>query len=92
MDVMPTILSVACAEYPNVAHRNSIPHLPGISLLPALDNKPLNRRTPIFNEHEDNGWVIDGDWKLVANKIAEASGPQEERWAGNSSSRNRRVA
>jgi arylsulfatase len=80
MDIMPTILDVAGGEYPESAHGNSVPSLPGISLRPAFDGARLNRMTPIFNEHEDNGLVIDWDWKLVANKVAAPGGPHEELW------------
>lgn len=80
MDVMPTILDVAGGEYPESAHGNSIPSLPGISLRPAFDGSSLSRTNPIFNEHEDSGLVIDGDWKLVAKNIAVHDGPHVELW------------
>jgi arylsulfatase len=35
-------------------------------LTPAFDGKPLNRKSPIFWEHEANRAVRDGKWKLVA--------------------------
>lgn len=79
-DVMPTILDLTQAKYPSTAHGNKIPALSGISLAPAIDGEPLDRQTPIFNEHEDNGLVIDGDWKLVANDIAVGTRPKEELW------------
>tara|TARA_R110002072_G_scaffold222711_1_gene379818 strand:- start:8387 stop:10126 length:1740 start_codon:yes stop_codon:yes gene_type:complete len=80
VDLMPTILDVAGAEYPAEAHGNKIPSLPGVSLLPALGGKPLDRTTPIVNEHWDNGLLIDGDWKLVGEGVAVNDGPKEELW------------
>jgi arylsulfatase len=37
-------------------------------LQPAFNGKPLNRKTPIFWEHESNRAVRDGKWKLVADE------------------------
>ena len=48
--------------------------------MPAFTGQPLERPTLIFNEHESNGLVIDGDWKLVANKVTVRNGPKEELW------------
>lgn len=35
---------------------------------PAFTGKPINRKNPIFWEHEGNRAVRDGKWKLVAEK------------------------
>jgi arylsulfatase len=43
--------------------------LAGVSLLPALAGKPLERKEPIFWEHEGNRAVRDGKWKLVAKGV-----------------------
>jgi arylsulfatase len=37
----------------------------GVSLRPAFDGQSLNRKQPIFWEHEGNKAVRDGKWKLV---------------------------
>ena len=37
----------------------------GVSLRPAFEGRPLNRRQPIFWEHEGNKAVRDGKWKLA---------------------------
>ena len=37
----------------------------GVSLVPALVGKPLERKNPIFLEHEGNRAIRDGKWKLV---------------------------
>ncbi|MEL7497917.1 MAG: arylsulfatase [Planctomycetota bacterium] len=80
IDVMPTLLSITKSQYPSSAHGNPLPPLPGVSLAPAFVGQPLKRPAPIFNEHQSNGLVIDGDWKLVANKVAVQGGPKEELW------------
>ncbi len=38
----------------------------GLSLRAAFDGVPLDRKEPIFFEHEGNRAARDGDWKLVA--------------------------
>lgn len=65
IDIMPTTLAAANAPYPKDYKGNSITPLPGVSLLPAFDNKPLNRKA-IFFEHEGNRAVRYKNWKLVA--------------------------
>ena len=37
----------------------------GVSLVPAFAGKPLDRKQPIFWEHEGNRAIRDGKWKLV---------------------------
>ena len=66
IDVMPTLLAVSGAHYP--AERNGVKVQPmeGRSLLPALDNQPIDRDAPLFFEHEGSRAVRDGKWKLVS--------------------------
>jgi len=65
IDIMPTILDMAGANYPEVFNGNAINALQGKSLLPAI-NGNIFKREPLFFEHEANRAVIDGDWKLVS--------------------------
>ena len=37
----------------------------GVSLVPALAGKPLERKNPIYFAHEGNRAIRDGKWKLV---------------------------
>lgn len=64
VDIMPTCVEVAGAKYP--AEFNGKPILPmeGKSLLPAFENRPLDRDA-LYWEHEGNAAVRVGDWKLV---------------------------
>ncbi len=80
IDVMPTLLDVAGAEYPAKAHGNDILPLDGISLRPAFQGKPLDRAEPIFIEHETNASARDGRWKLVGTEVATASGTDAKQW------------
>lgn len=62
VDLMPTFMELAGdgAEYPSKLHP-----LDGISLLPTLTGKPLERQDPLYFEYR--GWraIRDGEWKLV---------------------------
>lgn len=80
IDIMPTILDVADADYPEKAHGNDIPSLDGISLRPAFTGDGLSREEPIFIEHENNASVRDGDWKLVGRGVAADKGVAPDKW------------
>lgn len=80
IDIVPTLLDVAGAEYPERAHGNEIPPLDGVSLRPAFDGKALGRGQPIFLEHETNAAVRDGKWKLVGTRVATNDGTDAKQW------------
>lgn len=80
IDIMPTLLDVAGASHPKSRQGKSIPRLDGISLRPAFAHRPLERRSPIFVEHETNASVRDGQWKLVGKKVSMFSGTKRENW------------
>src|SRR3546814_921741 len=65
-DIMATAIDVAHAEYPKTYHGQSITPLEGRSMLHVLqgNDKPIHEE-PIFWEHEGNGAVRHGNWKLV---------------------------
>jgi arylsulfatase A-like enzyme len=64
IDIMATCVDVAGAKYPSEYHGQKIPPMEGRSLLPAFENKPI-QRDALFWEHEGNAAVRVGDWKLV---------------------------
>jgi len=66
IDIMPTCLNAAAAEYPNERKSRQIPPLEGENLMPLLNGGKLIREHPIFWEHEGNRAVRDGIWKLVS--------------------------
>ncbi len=80
IDIAPTLLEVAEAEYPERAHGNAIPPLRGVPLTPAFDGKPIPRSAPLFSEHEGNAFIMEGDWKLVGRGVAAAGGIRENKW------------
>ncbi|MEM9282546.1 MAG: sulfatase-like hydrolase/transferase, partial [Verrucomicrobiota bacterium] len=80
IDVVPTVLDLAGATYPDEFHGNVIPPLDGISLRPSFEGKALNRENPIFVEHENNAFIRDGDWKLVGKGVAANKGVDRSKW------------
>jgi arylsulfatase A-like enzyme len=66
VDLMATCVDVASAAYPSEKGGEKIQPMEGISLLPVLTGKPLERPQPICWEHESNRAIRDGQWKLVA--------------------------
>lgn len=75
IDVMPTLRSVAGADYPSgFAGRNVQPEQ-GVDLLAAFNGEALPERTLYF-EHQAARAVIQGDWKAVWGKRM----PHEIRW------------
>ena len=64
IDIMPTCVEVAGAKYPTEFKTHSILPMEGRSLVPAFDNRPIERDA-IYWEHEGNAAIREGDWKLV---------------------------
>ncbi len=65
IDIMATCVDVASAEYPPEYNGNKITPMEGRSLVPAFDNKQIEREA-IYWEHEGNRAVRQGKWKLVS--------------------------
>lgn len=66
IDILPTILSVSGAKYPEMHNGNNITPVAGISLIDAARfNLDLDRDSYFF-EHEWNRSIRKGKWKLVA--------------------------
>lgn len=65
IDLMATCLEVAGAVYPAEFHGYRILPLEGKSLVPAFDNRPIQREA-LYWEHEGNRAIRMGKWKLVA--------------------------
>ncbi len=76
IDIMPTCLEIANIQFPKEYKNNAIIPMEGMSILPAFDGKPINRG-PIFWEHEGNGAMRDGKWKLVRTNVKTGDGPWE---------------
>ncbi|MCB9936911.1 MAG: arylsulfatase [Planctomycetaceae bacterium] len=68
IDIMATCVDVAGADYPTQVDGQAIKPLEGVSLVPAFANESVNRKNPLFWEHEGNRAIRDGKWKLVAKE------------------------
>jgi len=65
IDIMATCVDVSGANYPAKYKGNAITPMEGKSLVPAFDNKTIEREA-IYWEHEGNRAVRVGKWKLVS--------------------------
>ena len=69
VDLMPTVVELAKAEYPQTVDDNLIMPMEGVSLVPALKAGQTSRGDkPIFWEFAGNHAIRDGHWKLVAER------------------------
>lgn len=68
IDIMPTLVELCGARYPDTRNGKRIKPMPGISLVPAFQGGRLARKDPLYWEHVGNRGVRIGDWKLVAAK------------------------
>jgi arylsulfatase len=66
IDVMPTFIAAASASYPEKNSGETVQPMEGVSLLPALAGKPLQRQAPLGFEHHGNLALRDGRWKIVS--------------------------
>ena len=66
IDITPTVVELAGAEYPARLHGSPILPMEGVSLVPGFAGKSLNRKEPIFYNHEGNRGLRAGKWKLVS--------------------------
>ena len=65
IDIMPTLVEVGGAEYPENHHGTAITPMQGISLLPALMGGSVERGKPVLWQWDDGAAIRDGDMKAV---------------------------
>ena len=66
IDILPTCLELAGADYPRTFQGREITPAEGVSLVPVLkENRPIQRELLAW-EHERNRAIRVGDWKLAA--------------------------
>ncbi len=80
IDIMATVVDLTGATYPKSFNGHEITPIDGVPLTPAFDGRPLDRKGPIFIEHENNAFARDGRWKLVGRNVAPPRGLQPGRW------------
>lgn len=71
VDLMPTIVQLAEAEYPSERDGVAIQPMEGTSLLPAFEGAESRGDKPIYWEFSGNHAIRDGHWKLVAERSKE---------------------
>ncbi|MCW8926908.1 MAG: sulfatase-like hydrolase/transferase, partial [Xanthomonadales bacterium] len=70
VDIMATLVDLTGADYPQVSPRGEeVGPMDGVSLLPAFENGTVERGKPMFFEWRGGLAVIDGDWKIVKQKV-----------------------
>lgn len=65
IDIMPTLVGLTGANYPETADGNPIPPMQGVSLLPAFEGKDFVRNKPIYWEYSEGFAIREGDMKAV---------------------------
>ena len=68
VDIMATCVHLAGANYPAERSGEKIKAMEGASLVPAFKGSSMNRKQPLFWEHEGNRAVRAGNWKLVGKE------------------------
>jgi arylsulfatase A-like enzyme len=66
IDIMPTLVDLMGANYPEKKGENEIQPMEGISLVPIFKGEKISREKAICWEHELNRAVRQGEWKLVS--------------------------
>jgi arylsulfatase A-like enzyme len=81
VDIMATCVDAAQASYPSKFKGNKVTPMEGVSLLPALAAKPLNRDTLCW-EHEANRGIRVKNMKLVlrAKNVRQMTPNEKEKW------------
>ncbi|MEM8487445.1 MAG: arylsulfatase [Bacteroidota bacterium] len=68
VDMMPTLLDVADAAYPDTYDGNQVLPMEGVSLAGVFKGEAVEERPPIYWEFWGNRAVREGPWKLVAER------------------------
>jgi len=68
IDMMASFVDLAGADFPKQWNGGQTTPMEGISLAPSFAGLELHRPNPLFWEHEGNHAVLDGPWKLVAER------------------------
>jgi len=66
VDIMPTLIELAGAEYPSTFKERTVEPLAGESLMPLLRGESMLRKNPIYYNYANNHGLYDGRYKLVS--------------------------
>jgi arylsulfatase A-like enzyme len=76
MDIMPTLVQIAGAKYPETRDAHQVKPMEGVSLAPLFTSKTSLPERAICTQHEGARAIRKGRWKLVMGKRA----PVESVW------------
>ena len=65
IDIMPTIIEITGAEYPETYNGQKITPMRGVSLLPALTGEKIQRKEPVYWQWKQGCAVLLDNWKIV---------------------------
>lgn len=68
IDILPTIIQLAHANYPEAYNGHTITPVSGVSLVPTFRNQDLKPRA-VYWEHQGNKAMRLGKWKIVSGGI-----------------------
>jgi arylsulfatase len=66
IDIMPTVVDVTGATYPQEFKGHVIHPMDGVSMRTVFAGQPVTRTQPLFWEHEGNRAVRSGKWKILS--------------------------
>jgi len=69
IDIMPTIIDIARAEYQSEFNNQKIIPMQGVSLLPILNGETVERGNPLFWQWAKGKAAREGQWKIVAHGL-----------------------
>ena len=76
IDLMPTFVEAGGGRYPKKYDEHEIQPMEGVSMIPTLAGKKLERKAPLGFEHHGNLGFRDGKWKIVSMYRRD----QERKW------------
>jgi arylsulfatase len=65
IDIMPTLVELTGASYPETVDSKPVPPMQGVSLLPAFEGNNLVRSEPLYWEYSEGFAIREGDMKAV---------------------------
>ena len=65
IDIMPTIIDITGAQYPQKHHTEHITPMRGVSLLPAFDGRDVKRKDPLYWQWSKGEALLYHNWKIV---------------------------
>lgn len=68
VDIMPTLIELSGAKYPKTMRGEKVGKMVGVSLVPLLSGKKVERKDSLFYSYVGNNGLWDGRYKLLSNR------------------------